>query len=122
MMENKALILVAHGSRKESSNQEVMALGEALKRLKEKEFALVVTCFLEFAQPSLQKSILTCIEKGMEEIIVLPYFLASGNHVTRDIPQIIDTIRTAHPEVRIILKAHLGSAVGMVTLLGDMAE
>lgn len=121
-MENRALIIVAHGSRKASSNDEVMALGDAVKVHKEKAFASVVTCFLEFAQPTLPEAIHSCIDMGMQEIVLLPYFLAAGNHVTRDIPEIIEETRALHPEVDIILKAHLGSAAGMVTLLGQMAE
>jgi len=89
-MPNNALIIVAHGSRKPSSNEEVKAIGEKLKGLKEKEFTFVSTSFLEFATPSLEESILKNIDKGMSEIVILPYFLSSGNHVTRDIPEIVE--------------------------------
>ncbi|MEA2048917.1 MAG: CbiX/SirB N-terminal domain-containing protein [Campylobacterota bacterium] len=120
-MSNNALIIVAHGSRKASSNEEVKALGEKVKALKEKEFAFVSTSFLEFATPSLEESILESIDKGMAEIVILPYFLASGNHVSRDIPAIIEKIQASHPRVSMTLKEHLGSDAGMVTLLSDMA-
>jgi len=120
-LKNNALIIVAHGSRKASSNEEVKALGEKVKALKEKGFAFVVTSFLEFASPSLEESILKSIDKGVDEIVILPYFLASGNHVTRDIPEIINKIQSSHPDVTLTLKEHLGSAAGMVTLLSDMA-
>jgi len=120
-MSNNALIIVAHGSRKASSNEEVKVLGEKVKALKKKEFAFVSTSFLEFATPSLEESILESIDKGMAEIVILPYFLASGNHVSRDIPEIIEKIQASHPRVTMTLKEHLGSASGMVTLLSDMA-
>ena len=51
MMQNNALIIVAHGSRKASSNEEVKALGEKVKSLQDKRYALVMTAFLEFANP-----------------------------------------------------------------------
>ena len=121
-MENKALILVAHGSRKSSSNEEVKALGEQIKALKHDEYAIVMTSFLEFSEPTLQECLLDSIDKGMKEIIILPYFLASGHHVTRDIPEIIQTIQSAHPENKIILKPHLGSSPQMAKLLSDMVE
>lgn len=120
-MSNNALIIVAHGSRKASSNEEVKVLGEKVKALKEKEFAFVSTSFLEFATPSLEESILESIDKGMSEIVILPYFLASGNHVSKDIPEIIEKIQASHPRVTMTLKEHLGSVNGMVTLLSDMA-
>lgn len=71
-----------------------------------------MTAFLEFATPTLEESILSCVDKGADEIVISPYFLASGNHVTRDIPQV----------VKIKLKEHLGSSSDMVRLLSNMAE
>ncbi|WP_373031534.1 sirohydrochlorin chelatase [Sulfurovum sp.] len=120
-MQNNALIIVAHGSRKASSNEEIKALGEKVKSLQDKRYALVMTAFLEFSTPSLEESILSCIDKGVNEIVILPYFLASGNHVTRDIPEVVQKIHASHPQVKITLTEHLGSSSAMVRLLSDMA-
>jgi len=120
-MTNKALIIVAHGSRKSSSNEEVKALGEKVSFLVDQRYGLVMTSFLEFAAPSLEESMLSCIDKGVSEIVILPYFLASGNHVTRDIPEVVQKIEAAYPKVKITLIEHLGSSPGMVNLLRDMA-
>jgi sirohydrochlorin ferrochelatase len=122
MMSDSALIIVAHGSRKDSSNEEVKALGDKVRSLQDKRYTFVMTSFLEFATPSLEESMLSCIDKGTSEIVILPYFLASGNHVTRDIPEAVGKIQASHPEVKITLKEHLGSSSGMVKLLSDMAE
>ena len=121
-MANKALIIVAHGSRKDSSNEEVKALGEKVRSLQIKNYACVMTAFLEFAAPSLEESMHSCIEKDASEIVILPYFLASGNHVTRDIPEVVQKIQASYPHVKMTLKEHLGSSSGMVRLLSDMAE
>lgn len=121
-MPSKALIIVAHGSRKSSSNEEVRVLGEKVKYLQDKNYAFVMTAFLEFTTPSLEECILSCVEKGATEIVILPYFLASGNHVTRDIPEVVQKIQALHPQIKMTLKEHIGSALGMVTLLNDMAS
>ena len=120
-MEDRALIIVAHGSRKDSSNEEVKALVEKVKCLQDKHYTFVMTAFLEFANPSLEECILSCVDRGASEIVILPYFLASGNHVTRDIPEVVQKIQASHPQVKLILKEHIGSSSGMVKLLGDMA-
>lgn len=122
MMVSKALIIVAHGSRKASSNEEVKVLGEKVKSLQDKDYAYIMTAFLEFATPSLEESLHSCVDKGVSEIVILPYFLASGNHVTRDIPEVVQKIQSSNPQVKITLKEHLGSSSGMVRLLNDMAE
>jgi sirohydrochlorin ferrochelatase len=80
-----------------------------------------MTSFLEFATPSLEESMLSCIDKGVCEIVILPYFLASGNHVTKDIPEVVQKIQALHPKVKMTLKEHIGSSSGMVKLLSDMA-
>lgn len=120
-MSNNALIIVAHGSRKESSNAEVMLLGSKVKPLVDAQYDVVKSAFLEFAEPSLESSITTCAEEGVTHIVILPYFLASGNHVTRDIPAVVEQMEIMYPEVKIVLKEHLGSAKGMVSLLCSMA-
>ena len=120
-MSDKALIIVAHGSRKDSSNEEIKALGEKVGSLQDKHYAFVMTAFLEFAAPSLEESMHSCIEKDASEIVILPYFLASGNHVTRDIPEVVQKIQASYPQVKITLKDHVGSSPGMVNLLSDMA-
>ena len=121
-MSSKALIIVAHGSRKDSSNEEVRVLGEKVKSLQDTHYGYVETAFLEFATPSLEESILSCVSNGVTEIVILPYFLASGNHVTRDIPEVLQKVQLSHPQVKMVLKEHIGSASGMVTLLSDMAR
>jgi len=120
-MPNNALIIVAHGSRKESSNTEVMHLGEKVKALVEADYDVVKTAFLEFADPSLEESIKASVNEGIREIVILPYFLASGKHVTRDIPAIVNQISMMYPDVKIVLKEHVGSAEGMAPLLSSMA-
>ena len=98
-----------------------MALGEKVESLLGEHYTYVMSAFLEFASPSLEESLLSCVEKGAGEIVILPYFLASGNHVTRDIPEVVEKIQALHPKVKMVLKEHIGSASGMVTLLNDMA-
>lgn len=122
MLSNNALIIVAHGSRKASSNEEVKVLGEKVKALQEKNYNFVMTAFLEFASPSLEESIISTINSGANEIVILPYFLASGKHVTRDIPELVETVQMSHPQVKITLKQHLGSSPAIVTLLSNMAK
>jgi len=120
-MSSKALIIVAHGSRRDTSNEEVRVLREKVKSLQDTHYGYVETAFLEFATPSLEESMLSCVGYGVSEIVILPYFLAPGNHVSRDIPDVVQKVQLLHPQVRIVLKEHLGSASGMVTLLNDMA-
>ena len=121
-LQSKTLIIVAHGSRKNSSNEEVTALGQELKSLVGNEYSAVATSFLEFASPTLEQSIISAIDGGMKEIVILPYFLAAGKHVTHDIPQIVEKFKTMYPTIEITLKQHLGSSPAMAKLLLELAK
>lgn len=106
----KTLLLIAHGSRLESSNDEVRQLTHRLNAINPPEFSGVETAFLELAQPSIPEGLAVCVAKGATEIVVFPYFLAAGTHVVNDIPEAIHAFLAIHPQVKIILTPHLGDS------------
>ena len=113
----KALLLIAHGSRRQQSNDEVVVLAEKLKNNCSEQYATVHAGFLELAQTLIPDGIKKCVEDGATEIIVLPYFLNSGRHVVEDIPNIIDETRPEFPDVDIKVAQHLGASALMMDLL-----
>ena len=82
---NRALLIVAHGSRRKESNIEVIQLAARIRR-KNRSFSDVNAAFLELAKPSISDAILDCVSNNVKEVVVFPYFLASGRHVFKDIP------------------------------------
>lgn len=116
-----ALLLVAHGSRRVSSNNEIRILAEKLREQAGERFEDVRCAFLELAEPSIPDGIEECIQAGATEIKVLPYFLSAGRHVIEDIPAEVDGKRVAHPGVSIEIVPYLGLAASMPELLLSMA-
>jgi sirohydrochlorin ferrochelatase len=106
----KTLLLIAHGSRREASNDEVRRLTRRLNAINPAGFAGVETAFLELAQPSIPEGLAACVAKGASEIVVFPYFLAAGTHVARDIPEEIQAFQASHPQIKISLTRHLGDS------------
>jgi sirohydrochlorin ferrochelatase len=90
----KALLLIAHGSRRKQSNEEVMVLADKLKKNCSEQYGIVHAGFLELADTLIPDGIKQCVDDGATEIIVLPYFLNSGTHVVKDIPTIVEQTRT----------------------------
>ena len=84
----KGVLVVAHGSRNSEANDAVIALAERLKVLL--ETGLVEAGFLELAKPSIPEGIGALAAKGVEELIVYPFFLARGVHIKKDIPRIVE--------------------------------
>lgn len=105
---NEALLLIAHGSRREASNDEVRALTARLRELAGDRFEAVDCAFLELAEPSIPDGIQRLIDGGAQSVIVLPYFLAAGRHITEDVPALVEEKRAEHPEVDIRIAPYLG--------------
>lgn len=106
----KTLLLIAHGSRRAASNDEVRQLTERLNRISPAGFSGIETAFLELATPSIPEGLANCVAKGASEIVVFPYFLAAGTHVTQDIPEAIESFQTDHPHIKVSLTRHLGDS------------
>ena len=112
-----ALLLVAHGSRKESSNTEVKQLALQMQRLTDGKFDLVKHGFLELAEPSIPGAIDDCVNCGATHITVVPYFLSAGRHVTEDIPEEIAIGQKNNPAVEITVSGYLGARSEIAELL-----
>lgn len=117
----KGLILVAHGSRREASNDEVRELAGQLARLSD-NYDQVSPGFLELAQPSIPDAIQAAAGNGATRIVVLPYFLSAGRHVVKDIPAEVEKARAALPGVDIHILPYLGIADGIPALLNELAN
>jgi sirohydrochlorin ferrochelatase len=113
----KALLLVAHGSRRESSNQEVRDLAARLGERARDRFDHVDCAFLEIAEPLIPEGIQRCVDAGARQVVVLPYFLSAGRHVVEDIPNDVAVKQVEHPGVDIRIAPYLGSADGVIDLL-----
>ncbi|WP_435235751.1 sirohydrochlorin chelatase [Psychromonas sp. PT13] len=118
----KALLLVAHGSRRKQSNEEVIKLAEKLKANSTAQYEIIHAGFLELADPLIPDGIKQCIDEGASSIIVLPYFLNSGRHVVEDIPNIVEQTQVNYPNIEIKIAAHLGASELMMDLLIDSAN
>lgn len=118
----KALLIVAHGSRREASNEEVRQVTRQVAEIAGDQFGLVISGFLELAEPSIPDGIQQCIDAGATEVVVLPYFLSAGRHVAEDIPADIQLAQGRNPHIKISQAPYLGSAAGVRELLLGLAQ
>jgi sirohydrochlorin ferrochelatase len=118
----KVLMLIAHGSRNQAANDEVNRLATRVEGLGQGDLDAVVPAFLEFANPDIHQGIERCAEMGASEIIVVPYFLAAGKHVTSDIPLELECARTRYPHISIETTQYLGENGAMAELIIQCSE
>ena len=115
-----SLLLVAHGSRREQSNEEVRLLAKKLKHRCAEQFPIIHAGFLELADPLIPDGLQKCIDDGASQITVLPYFLNTGRHVAEDIPGIVEEFKQ-NTSVDINIATHLGASEMMLDLLASVA-
>ena len=113
----KSLVIVAHGSRRERSNKEVLELIDSLQHKIKDEYPIIESSFLELASPSIEEAIEKCIQQGSTDIKILPYFLSAGKHVHEDIPQEVERAAMSNKQISVEVLPHLGSSLMMLGLL-----
>lgn len=117
----KALLLVAHGSRRKASNQEVIELTDKLAALAGTDFDLVRACFLELTDPGIKITVTECADLGVRDITVIPYFLSAGLHVAEDVPKELSKAAQQHKGLNITVCSHIGAISAMPELLLNTA-
>lgn len=117
----KTLLLIAHGSRRESSNEEVKTLAAKMAELPGNDFDAIIPAFLELAAPSIIEGFEQCVALGATEIVAVPYFLSAGRHVVEDIPEDLSKAQAKHPTINLTIKPHLGSADIMTRMVLEAA-
>ncbi len=105
----KAIIFIAHGSKKEKSNEEFLSLVDKIIE-EDKIFDLKKAAFLELATPDIKSVVTEFIIKGANDISFYPYFLNSGRHVLSDIPEIVEELKKEHLNIKFRLLPHFGES------------
>jgi sirohydrochlorin ferrochelatase len=99
-----AILLVDHGSRRADANATLDAIAELVRARTD---ALVAVAHLELASPSIEEAI-TAIGDRVRDLVVVPYFLAPGRHVSEDVPRRVREAARAFPSMRVRIAEPLG--------------
>lgn len=118
----KSILLVAHGSRRQSSNNEVHALTAKLREKRNRDNEIFECAFLELAEPCIPDGIQLCIDKGATEVLIVPYFLSAGRHVAEDIPNEVKQKQNEHPAIKITISEYLGNSERLQDALLDLID
>lgn len=101
-----AVLLIAHGSRRAAANADLQQLAGEVSR--QGGYAIVETAFLELAEPDIPTGGRRCIARGARRVLLLPYFLSAGVHVSSDLEEHRQTLAAEFPAAEFILCPHLG--------------
>jgi sirohydrochlorin ferrochelatase len=117
MTTKPGLLIIAHGSRRPAANEEIRRLTERIEVVSQPDFIAVRHAFLEFADPSVAEQIDTLAATGSRHLVLFPFFLSAGSHVSVDIPTAVAAAREKHPLITFQVVSHLGGCEGIVPLI-----
>lgn len=113
------IVVFAHGSRVESANQAVRDAAAELQRASGLD--AVEAAFLELGIPDLESAADQLVARGVDTIVVIPYFLTDGLHMERDLPPLLRNISKKHNGLRIASTTTLDGHPGLLQALLDRA-
>ncbi len=120
-MKQTGYIVFAHGSSVESANDAVRVMAAAMAL--EGSYEAVEAAFLEGGKPDLRGAVDVLRERGVPQIVIIPYFLTLGLHLQRDLPRLVEEIRSVHPSLQIQVTPPLDGHPAMIeALLGRARE
>ncbi len=105
----ESIILIGHGSPKKDANR-LGIIADMLHRALHPGCAAgcVRVAYMEFAEPSIPETLDREARRGAKKIIIHPFFLNAGVHVTKDIPEMIGAAESRHPGVEFVYTEPLG--------------
>jgi sirohydrochlorin ferrochelatase len=114
------VILFAHGSPVDAANAAVRRIAASMDRLK--IYDSVKAAFLDSAPPNLAEAVGQMSLDGMTRVIVVPYFLVPGLHITRDLPRIVDELRSIYQGIAIDVTESLDGHPAVLEAVLDRAK
>lgn len=111
-MPKTALILFAHGARDPEWASPMRRVCAAVRA--QAPALRVELAFLEFMNPQLAPCAEALLAEAYERIIVLPMFIAQGGHLKRDVPLLLDELRSRYPGASFELAGAVGEAESIV--------
>ena len=113
------LILFAHGARDPRWAIPFEAVAARVRALR--PGVPVRLAYLEFIAPDLPGAGAELAAAGCTHIEVVPMFLGAGGHVRKDLPNLLDAVRAAHPGLQVRLHTAVGEIEGVMAAMAEAA-
>ncbi|MDA8164611.1 MAG: precorrin-8X methylmutase [Desulfobacteraceae bacterium] len=114
------IMLIGHGSPKKEANC-METVGQMLHGQLHPgcTAACVRICYLQYHSPTFPEAVHAAAADGATRIVVHPYFLNAGVHVTEDIPALLREAAARYPRVTFTCTEPLGISAEIVQIVGS---
>ena len=114
-------LLVDHGSRRAEANVLLDEIAALVKQRLGGE-SIVEPAHMEIAEPTVAQGFARCVEQGATTVVVHPFMLAPGRHVTDDLPRLVAEAAESHAGVAFAMAGPLGSHTGVIDAVIDRCQ
>ena len=111
---HRPLLMIGHGTKDETGRQSFLDFAAIYQGLDTSR--LVLPCFLELTEPTIQEGVDRCVEQGYTDLSVLPILLFAARHNKFDVTNELDRARQRHPQVKFHYGRHFGITTGILDL------
>ena len=115
-LNQSAIILFAHGSAVGPANAAVERVAQELSR---RAGCPAHAAFLEKAQPDLAAAIAQAAGAGAIRVIIIPYFLTMGMHISKDLPELARQQQERFPGLQVLIASPMEGHPLLLELLVD---
>ncbi len=111
------VILISHGSKISSGNDGLYQVADMLRAMN--RWDMVEAAFLQLARPGFDEAVKKAVEDGANRIVVVPLLLFKGNHVYKDIPEMMEREKEKYPQVEFIYTNNIGADERIALIAAD---
>lgn len=115
-----AVIILGHGSRSAGADEAIRKAVDGVKR--SGVFAVVEHAFLQYVPPTPPDALESCFRQQVDRVVIVPFFLQAGTHVTKDIPALIEKARKQLPAVEVLVTDHVGTHPLMAKIVEELVK
>src|SRR4030067_2585165 len=111
------IILISHGSKLIGGNDGLFKVADMLRAMN--RWDGVEAAFLQLAEPGFPEVVKQTVGSGVDRIVVVPLLLFKGNHVFKDIPEMLESEKTKYPQVEFIYANNIGADERIALIAAD---
>ena len=113
------VILFAHGSRDPLWRLPIDAVAERVRA--QQPNLPVAVAFLELTAPDLPSTVEVLMKQGVNHLRIVPMFLGVGRHAREDLPDLVQGLTEAYPQMSFELLPAIGEHPAMTALMAEIA-
>lgn len=116
---SSAIVVVDHGSRRAAAND---MLHQVARMVRHRSNGVpVYSAHMELATPSIADAFAAAVSKGASHILVVPFFLSPGRHVTTDIPKLAKEAASLYSGVTYDVRPPIGTHPAIADVILERA-